>query len=137
MLSVTYEHPDPHLPEDLFVKFSRDLDDELRDRGKRQMESEVRFGLLSQIPDFPVAVPRCLFGEYHLESGSGVLISERIAFGADGIEPHHRRAATTRSTILVVTTTHWCRRWRAWRDRIGQDGSPRRPWRTSSPAPPR
>ena len=89
VLSVTYEHPAPHLPEHLFVKFSRDLDDELRDRGKRQMESEVRFGLLSQIPDFPVAVPRCLFGEYHLESGSGVLISERIAFGADGIEPHH------------------------------------------------
>ena len=92
VLSVTYEHPDPSLPEHLFVKFSRDLDDERRDRGKRQMESEVRFGLLSQIPDFPVAVPRCLFGEYHLESGSGLLISERIAFGADGIEPHHPKA---------------------------------------------
>jgi len=56
------------------------------------MESEVRFGLLSLIPDFPVAVPRCLFGEYHVESGSGVLISERIAFGADGIEPQHLKA---------------------------------------------
>ncbi len=92
VLRVTYEHPDPNLPEDLFVKFSRDLDNEIRDRGKRQMESEVRFGLLSQIPDFPVAVPRCLFGDYHLESGSGVLISERIAFGANGIEPHHPKA---------------------------------------------
>ncbi|MBV9951636.1 MAG: hypothetical protein JO291_06775, partial [Acidimicrobiia bacterium] len=92
LLSVAYDHTEPHLPEDLFVKFSRDLDDELRDRGRRQMESEVRFGLLSQIPDFPVAVPRCLFGEYHLESGSGVLVSERIAFGVDGIEPHHPKA---------------------------------------------
>jgi hypothetical protein len=92
VLSVVYEQPDPSLPERLFVKFSRDLDDERRDRGKRQMESEVRFGLLSRIPDFPVAVPRCLFGEYHLESGSGLLISERIAFGADGIEPHHAKA---------------------------------------------
>jgi hypothetical protein len=92
VLRVTYEHPDPELPDQLFVKFSRDLDDEIRDRGKRQMASEVRFGLLSQIPDFPVAVPRCLFGEYHLESGSGLLISEKIAFGTDGIEPHYPKA---------------------------------------------
>jgi hypothetical protein len=92
VLSVAYEHPDPNLPQHLFVKFSRDLGNELRDRGKRQMGSEVRFGLLSQIPDFPVAVPRCLFGEYHHESGSGLLISERIAFGANGIEPHHPKA---------------------------------------------
>ena len=92
LLSVTYKHSDPELPERLFVKFSRDFDNELRDRGKRQMESEVRFGLLSQIPDFPVAVPRCLFAEYHVESGSGILISERIAFGAGGIEPHHPKA---------------------------------------------
>lgn len=91
-LSLAYEHADPGLPEELFVKFSRDLDDEVRDRGKRQMESEVRFGLLSRIPDFPVAVPRCLFGEYRLESGSGLLVSERIAFGENGIEPHHAKA---------------------------------------------
>ena len=92
VLAVAYDHPDPSLPEQLFAKFSRDLDDELRDRGKRQMESEVRFGLLSRIPDFPVAVPRCLFGDYHFESGSGLLISERIEFGANGIEPHHEKA---------------------------------------------
>jgi hypothetical protein len=92
VLSVTYEHSEPNLPEDLFVKFSRDLDNEVRDRGKRQMEAEVRFGLLSQIPDFPVDVPRCLFGDYHLESGSGILISERIEFGVNGVEPHHLKA---------------------------------------------
>jgi hypothetical protein len=56
------------------------------------MESEVRFGLLSQIPDFPVAVPRCLFTEYHIETGSGILISERIVFGENGIEPHRPKA---------------------------------------------
>ena len=92
LLDVTYAGSAPDLPEHLFVKFSRDLDDEVRDRGKRQMEPEVRFALLSQIPDFPVAVPRCLFGEYRVESGSGLLVSERIAFGADGIEPHHAKA---------------------------------------------
>ena len=92
LLTVTYAHSDPNLPVQLFAKFSRDLDDELRDRGKRQMESEVRFGLLSRIPDFPVAVPRCLFGDYHLDSGTGLLISERIEFGANGVEPHHEKA---------------------------------------------
>ena len=29
VLRVTYEHPDPNLPERLFVKFSRDLDNEI------------------------------------------------------------------------------------------------------------
>lgn len=88
-LSVRYDRPEPDLPEHLFVKFSRDFDDPIRDRGKVQMESEVRFALLSRIPDFPVAVPRCLFADYHLETGTGILIAERIAFGADGNEPHY------------------------------------------------
>lgn len=88
-LSVRYMRPEPDLPEDLFVKFSRDFDDPIRDGGKVQMESEVRFALLSRIPDFPVAVPRCLFADYHLETGTGILIAERIAFGADGNEPHY------------------------------------------------
>jgi hypothetical protein len=92
VLSVAYAHPDPGLPEHLFVKFSRDLDSEIRDRGKRQMESEVRFGLLSQLPDFPVSVPRCLFADYHVETGSGLLVSERIGFGTDGIEAQHLKA---------------------------------------------
>jgi hypothetical protein len=85
-LSVAYERRDPNLPEQLFVKFSRDLNDPIRDRAKVQMESEVRFALLSRIPDFPVPVPRCLFADYQLETGTGVLISERIGFGAGGIE---------------------------------------------------
>jgi hypothetical protein len=88
-LSVRYDRAEPGLPEELFVKFSRDFDDPIRDRGKVQMESEVRFALLSRIPDFPVAVPRCLFADYHLETGTGILIAERIAFGADGNEPHY------------------------------------------------
>lgn len=91
-LGVTYAGAERVLPERLFVKFSRDLGDELRDRGKRQMEAEVRFALLSQIPDFPVAVPRVLFADFHLGSGTGLLISERIPFGDDGIEPHHAKA---------------------------------------------
>jgi hypothetical protein len=92
LLRVEYERPGTDLPETLFVKFSRDPGNKMRDRGRWQMESEVRFGLVSSIPDFPVAVPRCLFGEYSTSSGSGVLVTERIAYGEGGIEPHHAKA---------------------------------------------
>jgi hypothetical protein len=91
-LSVEFADTSCELPGQLFVKFSRDLDDEVRDRGRNQMESEVQFALLSRMPDFPVAVPRCLFADYDSGSGSGVLITERISFGTDGIEEHHAKA---------------------------------------------
>lgn len=91
LLSVAYEKAARDLPTDLFVKFSRDFDDEIRDRGKDQMESEVRFALLSRAEDFPVAVPACLFADYHAASGTGILISQRIAFGVDGVEPHYAK----------------------------------------------
>jgi hypothetical protein len=88
-LSVTYAKPGPGLLEDLFVKFSRDFDDPMRDRGRDQLAPEVRFAEISRHPGFPITVPHCLFGDYHAESGTGILITERIAFGTDGIEPHH------------------------------------------------
>jgi hypothetical protein len=80
LLSVEYEQPRPDLHSDLFVKFSRDFDDPVRDRGKTQMSSEVRFGSLSRTPGFPIAVPTTYFGDYHRETGTGILISERIRF---------------------------------------------------------
>lgn len=89
LLSVQYDRPGPGLPTDLFVKFSRDLDDPIRDRGKTQMEPEVRFAALSRAPGFPIAVPCVLFGDYHRQSGTGILITERITFGRNGIEPHY------------------------------------------------
>lgn len=81
--------PTPHT--DLFVKFSRDFDNPIRDRGKTQLEPEVRFGSLARTPGFPVAVPTVLFGDYHRDSGSGILITERIRFGANGIEPQYHK----------------------------------------------
>ncbi len=89
LLSVDYEQPSPTLHTDLFVKFSRDFDDELRDRARIQMELEVLFALLSRSPAFPIAVPACYFSDYHRDSGTGILISQRITFGADGNEPHY------------------------------------------------
>ncbi|QIG80795.1 hypothetical protein [Stakelama tenebrarum] len=88
-LSVAYDRPQPGLPERLFAKFSRDFDDPVRDSGKDQMESEVLLAAMSHSPDFPIAVPRALFADYHRESGTGLLITDRIAFGRGDIEPHY------------------------------------------------
>jgi len=88
-LSVEYERPEPGLHTDLFVKFSRDFNDPIRDnRGKYEMESEVRLATISRLPSFPINVPAAYFADYHHESKTGLLITQRIAFGAEGIEAH-------------------------------------------------
>ena len=91
MLSVEYAKAAPDLHTDLFVKFSRDFDDPARDRGKTQMEPEVRFAALSRAPEFPIAVPRAQFADYHRQSGTGILITERIRFGDNGIERQYHK----------------------------------------------
>jgi hypothetical protein len=72
LLSVEYEQPLPGLHTELFVKFSRVFDDEVRDQAKVQMELEVLFALLSRSPAFPIRVPVCYFSDYHHESGAGI-----------------------------------------------------------------
>ena len=91
VLSVDYDRPTADLHTDLFVKFSRDLDDPLRDRGKTQMESEVRFASLARAAQFPIAVPEPQFADYQGRSGTGILITERIDFGVNGIERQYHK----------------------------------------------
>jgi hypothetical protein len=91
LLSVAYEQPARELHTELFVKFSRDFDNEIRDRSRNQLESEVRLALLSRTPAFPIAVPACYFADYHRESGTGILVTERIAFGTNGVEPAYEK----------------------------------------------
>ncbi|BBZ26285.1 hypothetical protein MMAD_05800 [Mycolicibacterium madagascariense] len=91
ILSVTYAHAEGAPPRDLFVKFSRDFSDPLRDGSRYMLDAEVRLALLSRGPNFPIAVPRCAFADYHGETGTGVLITERIHYGSDGIEPHYAK----------------------------------------------
>ena len=91
MLSVEYACPAAGLHTELFVKFSRDLDNPIRDLGKTQMEPEVRFAALSLAPAFPIAVPGVVFGDYHRQTGAGILITERIPFGVNGIEPQYHK----------------------------------------------
>ncbi len=91
LLSVDYGKAAPELPRDLFVKFSRDFDDPVRDRGRSQMEFEVSFAELSGAHGLPIAVPRSPFGDYHRATGTGLLISERITFGSNGIERQYHK----------------------------------------------
>jgi hypothetical protein len=91
VLSVQYDKPQPGLHTDLFVKFSRDLDNPLRDLGKTQMESEVRFASLSRAAGFPIAVPAVQFADYDRRTGTGILITERIPFGRGGIERQYHK----------------------------------------------
>lgn len=89
LLGVEYADTHNGLPTELFVKFSRDFDNPRRDRGRTQMDFEVRFARLCRDHPVPVAVPRSLFAGYHQESGTGLLVTERIPFGTGPVEPHY------------------------------------------------
>ena len=91
LLSVEYQEPNANTHTDLFVKFSRDSRDPIRDRGKTQMQSEVLFASLSRAPGFPITVPAAHFTDYHRDTGTGIPISERIHFDANGVEPAHHK----------------------------------------------
>jgi hypothetical protein len=86
LLSLAYELPAPALPERLFIKFSRNFDNELWDRARFTMISEANFAVLSRSPDFPVTVPVCLFADVEPQSGTGLIITERITYGCNGVE---------------------------------------------------
>lgn len=88
-LSVRYARDEPNLPNALFAKFSRDFDDPFRDRRRHELDAEIHIAELSRLPAFPVPVARAVFADSHGESGTGLLITERIAFGAGAIEPLH------------------------------------------------
>ncbi len=91
-MEVAYARADPALHTRLFVKFSRDFADARRDnQGRWEMASEARFAPLSRLPGFPISVPTAWFADYHGESGTGLIITDRIRYGEAGIEPHRRK----------------------------------------------
>ena len=89
VLTLAYEQHEPALPTRLCIKFSRNFEIELRDRARNMMVSEARFAMLSRIPDFPVTVPLCLFADVEPVSGTGLIVTECIAYGRNGIEAHY------------------------------------------------
>ena len=89
LLTVEYETSLPSLHSELFVKFSRNFDDPIRDRARHMLRPEIEFAALTQSFGFPVTVAECYFADFHRESGTGILITRRIAYGSDGVEPHY------------------------------------------------
>jgi hypothetical protein len=90
-LTVEYEKPDPNLHTEMFVKFSRNIHEPIKDVMRHELESETRFAAVTRLPGFPIRVPVAYFGDYHHESGTGLVITERIYFGKNGVEPHHQK----------------------------------------------
>lgn len=86
-LDVTYENADPALHTKLFAKFTREIDDPLHGLFAPVMRPEVRFAMLSRREDFPIVVPTCYFGDYDPKMMAGLLITERVPYGEDGVEP--------------------------------------------------
>lgn len=89
LLSVAYEHDAPGLSRDLFVKFSRNLNDKVRDSGRYHMPPEVRLANLSRDADFPVAVPKCFYADIQEDTLTGIIVTERIRYGEGLVECHH------------------------------------------------
>ena len=88
LLSVVYERDAPGLSRDLFVKFSRNFQDKVRDGGRYHMPPEVRLAIVSRDPEFPVAVPKCFYADIEPDTLTGILITDRIGYGQGAIEPH-------------------------------------------------
>jgi hypothetical protein len=59
----------------------------VRNRRRSELESEIRLCELSRLPGFPISVPIPYFADFHRKSGTGLLITQRISFGCNGIEP--------------------------------------------------
>lgn len=85
LLTVEYQKPDG-LHRELFVKYPRDFGDPLRDLFAGLMDAETRLAQISRRTGFPVAVPRCYFADFDPATGTGLLITERVSFGRNGIE---------------------------------------------------
>jgi hypothetical protein len=90
-LRARYARPEPGLPEELFVKFSRDFTDARRDLQRGEMEGEARFAAISRLPGFPIEAPAACFADFHHASGTGLIVTEQVKFGEGAIEPHRRK----------------------------------------------
>ncbi|MEW9855584.1 hypothetical protein [Novosphingobium sp. M1R2S20] len=104
LLSVAYEHDAPGLPRDLFVKFSRNFHDKVRDSGRHHMPPEVRLAVLSRDPHFPVAVPKCLYADIEQDTLTGIIVTERVPYGQGDVEPHYLKCM---DQILPEPLTHY------------------------------
>jgi hypothetical protein len=102
LLTLQYQKPEPVLHEQLFVKFQLDFGNPLREVFGPLMQAEIRFALLSRRDDFPIFVPKCYFADYNAATTSGILITERIAYAQDGIEPRYEKCLDYKVSDLLA-----------------------------------
>lgn len=75
VIGVEYEKNLPHLHKHLFIKFSRDFDNVSRDAGR-----------------FQIVVPVCYFADFHGKTGTGILITQCIPYGENGVSHQFEKA---------------------------------------------
>ena len=89
-LTVAYARPEPGLSEKLFAKFPPQ-GDVYKFNLSRMAQSEIAMHKFSREGTLPVQTAKYYFGEYSSHTTNYVLITDRIAFGVDPIEPAHTK----------------------------------------------
>lgn len=85
ILELRYKNDQPNLNRKLFAKFSIEPDDPIFALYAGIMNPEIAFALLSRQSDFPIRVPECYYADLNEGSGQGILLTECIPFGENGV----------------------------------------------------
>jgi hypothetical protein len=85
-LDIEYERGEG-LHKKLFVKFPHDFGHPQREAFTPTLELEARFYLMSIRKRLPINIPAAYFADFDSISQSGIIITERVAFGENGVEP--------------------------------------------------
>ena len=90
LLTLSYARDEPGLQSHLFVKFPP-TDVHHKYGLLRLFDGEIRMARLSRDRQLPVTLTRYYFGDYSSYTGNYILITERVAFGVDPVEPAYRK----------------------------------------------
>ena len=90
LLTLSYAQDEPGLQTDLFVKFPPG-DVHHKYGLLRLSNGEIEFGRLSRERQVPVTVTGYYYGDYSSYTGNYILITERVPFGVDPVEPAYRK----------------------------------------------
>lgn len=90
LLTVAYERDEPGLSGELFVKFPA-TDVHHKFGLLRLFDGEIEMMRLSRERPLPVTVAGYYFGDYSAYTGNYMLITDRVPFGVDPVEPAYRK----------------------------------------------
>lgn len=90
LLKVAYERDEPGLRTELFVKFpAGDLHHKFG--LLRLFDGEIKMMRLSRERQLPITTVAYYFGDYSAHTGNFMLITDRVPFGVDPVEPAYRK----------------------------------------------